>query len=120
MNLLFDTNILLAIVRSTDFEGLIRYLNPDDKIVYLSVASEAEIKSIALRNNWSSRRIEKLDNFIEQVNIIDINQQYINSYIEIDTYSQRSNPHFKRYPFRTSRNMGKNAIPARLSFLMWY
>ena len=44
MNLLFDTNIILAIVRARDTSGIIEFLNPDDSPIYLSVASEGEIK----------------------------------------------------------------------------
>ncbi|GAA4778370.1 hypothetical protein GCM10023231_01150 [Olivibacter ginsenosidimutans] len=44
MNLLFDTNILLAIVRSKDYDGIINFLNPDNRLIYVSVVSEAEIE----------------------------------------------------------------------------
>lgn len=52
MHLLFDTNILLAIVRSRNYAGVINFLNPENRLVYVSVASEAEIKSIAKRSDW--------------------------------------------------------------------
>lgn len=110
MNLLFDTNILLAVIRARNHTGLINFLNPENRLVYLSVATEAEIKSIAKRSNWSHARIEKLDNFLDAVTIIEINQLYINTYVEIDTYSQKNNPSFGVYGFRTPRNMGKNDL----------
>ncbi|MGK9119877.1 type II toxin-antitoxin system VapC family toxin [Olivibacter jilunii] len=110
MNLLLDTNILLAVVRSKDYEGIVNFLNPNNGLIYVSVASEAEIKSIALRSGWGSQRKEKLDNFLDVIITVELNQLYINSYIEIDAYSQRSHPNFKHYPFRTPRNMGKNDL----------
>ena len=110
MNLLLDTNILISVVRSKDYQGIVQFLNPQRRLVFLSVASEAEIKSIAARNRWGAGRLEKLDNFLEEVLIVDINQSYINNYIEIDSYSQRLNPNFTTYPFRTPRNMGKNDL----------
>jgi tRNA(fMet)-specific endonuclease VapC len=110
MNLLFDTNIILNIVRATDFSGIIYHLNPDDSPVYLSVVSEAEIKSLALRNRWGINRRNILDNFLDQVNIVEINQLCVNIYAEIDAYSQRMNPSFENYAFDTSRNMGKNDL----------
>lgn len=110
MNLLFDTNILLALIRCKDFEGLINFLNPDNSLIYLSVASEAEIKSIAKRRNWGTARIEKLDNLLDAISIVEINHLYINTYVEIDTYSQMSNPDFGPYSFTTPRNMGKNDL----------
>ncbi|MFT3950294.1 MAG: PIN domain-containing protein [Agriterribacter sp.] len=110
MNLLFDTNILLSIVRATNYAGIINFLNPDNRLIYVSVASEAEIKSIAKRSNWGNARIEKLDNFLDAVVTVDINHQYINGYVEIDSYSQRKNPLFGKYSFVTPRNMGKNDL----------
>ncbi len=110
MNLLFDTNIILTVVRAKNHHGIIQYLNPDNVPVYVSVASEAEIKSIALRNSWGINRRNKLDNFLDQINIVEINQLYINTYIEIGSYSQRRNPAFINYPFKTPRNMGKNDL----------
>lgn len=110
MNLLFDTNILLAIIRARNFSGIIDFLNPENRPIYLSVASEAEIKSIARRSNWGHARIEKLDNFLDAVITVEINQLYINSYVEIDTYSQKSNSSFGAYGFTTPRNMGKNDL----------
>lgn len=110
MNLLFDTNILIAILRSRDYDGIFDFLNPERKLVYISVATEAEIKSIALRLRWGEPRMKRLNNFLAEIIIVDINQNYINSYVEIDTYSQRINPTFTSYPFRTSRNMGKNDL----------
>jgi len=110
MNLLFDTNILLAIIRAKNYEGIINFLNPNNRLIYVCVASEAEIKAIALRSGWGSQRKEKLDNFLEEIITVELNQQYINSYIEIDAYSQKGNPNFKYYPFKTPRNMGKNDI----------
>lgn len=59
MNLLFDTNILLAIIRSKDSDGIIEFLNPKNKAMYVSVASEAEIKTIARKANWGVSRVEK-------------------------------------------------------------
>ena len=44
------------------------------------------------------------------MNIVDINQLYVNIYAQIDAYSQRLNPDFVNYPFDTPRNMGKNDL----------
>ena len=61
-------------------------------------------------NSWGINRREKLDNFLDRINIVEINQLYINTYIEIDAYSQHRNPAFINYPFDTVRNMGKNDL----------
>ncbi|WP_394347205.1 PIN domain-containing protein [Mucilaginibacter psychrotolerans] len=86
------------------------FLNPDNEPVYISVVSEAEIKSIAIQNKWGANRRNKLEDFLDLVNIIEVNQIYINTYAEIDSYSQQKNPAFITYPFKSSRNMGKNDL----------
>ncbi|WP_426668764.1 type II toxin-antitoxin system VapC family toxin [Mucilaginibacter sp. McL0603] len=110
MNLLLDTNIILHIIRAKDFTGIINFINPDNSPIYLSIVSEAEIKSLALRKKWGTNRLHLLDVFLDQVNIVEINQASVNIYAEIDAYSQRSNKSFDKYPFDTPRNMGKNDL----------
>ena len=110
MNLLLDTNILVFISRTKDTDSFVDFINPQNATLYISVASEAEIKSIALKNNWGTKRNDILYNFLDGINIVEIGKSYVNVYAEIDAYSQRSNPNFKDYPFDTPRNMGKNDL----------
>jgi len=110
MNLLLDTNIILNVIRAKSFFAAMDYINPDDALLYISVASEAEIKSLAIRNRWGSKRINSLNNFLSLVDVVDINQLSVNTYAEIDAYSQRLNPSFENYAFDTPRNMGKNDL----------
>jgi predicted nucleic acid-binding protein len=46
MNLLFDTNIILALARDRSGSNLIEYLNPQNRAVYVSLVSVAETQSI--------------------------------------------------------------------------
>ena len=110
MNLLFDTNIILNTVRAVDDSGITYFLNPQNFPVYISVASEGEIRSIALQNKWGVVKLNRLNDFLEQVSIIDINKLSINIFTELDAYSQLRNPDFQTYPFETPRNMGKNDL----------
>jgi tRNA(fMet)-specific endonuclease VapC len=110
MNLLFDTNIIVAIVRAEKTDELIEFLNPHDKNVYSTVVVEAEIKSIAVRNNWGSPKLAKLDYYLSQFAFTEITKPFINTYVQIDTFSQKQNPNFKDYTFDTPRNMGKNDL----------
>jgi tRNA(fMet)-specific endonuclease VapC len=110
MNLLLDTNILMGIVRAGNYRGIMQFINPDNLIIYTSVVSEAEIKSISLKNKWGAQRIDILHNFLDEINIVEITQSYVDTYAEIDSYSQRINPNFKSYSFDTPRNMGKNDL----------
>ena len=110
MNILLDTNILVFLTRSKNFDDLIRFINPQDALIYVSVVTDAEIRSLALRKNWSIGRIELLENFLSRINIIDVNQLLTQAYVDIDAYSQRENPTFTSYSFNTPRNMGKNDL----------
>jgi tRNA(fMet)-specific endonuclease VapC len=110
MNLLLDTNILLFISRTRNTDSFVDFINPDNSTLYISVASEAEIKSLALKNNWGAKRAAILHDFLDGINIVEIGQSYVDIYAEIDGYSQRLNQNFKEYPFETPRNMGKNDL----------
>ncbi len=110
MNLLLDTNIIINVSRVNDLPGFIRFVNPDNVPVYISIVSEAEIKSFAIRKKWGTKRIDLLNGFLNEANIMEVNQSFVDIYAEIDSYSQRLNPNFQSYPFDTPRNMGKNDL----------
>jgi len=110
MGILFDTNILVAIVRARDQSGILKYLNPVNSKVYISIVSQGEIKSLALQNKWGSTRINALERLLDKVAVIDVTDVVLNTYTEIDSYSQLRNPRFERYSFTTPRNMGKNDL----------
>ena len=110
MNLLLDTNVILNILRAKDFIAINDFINPNDSLLYISIVSEAELKSLAIRNRWGIERRSKLELFLSTLNIVDINQLSVNVYADIDAYSQRLNPNFETYPFDTPRNMGKNDL----------
>jgi tRNA(fMet)-specific endonuclease VapC len=119
MNLLLDTNILVFISRTRDTDSFVDFINPENSTLYISVVSEAEIKSLALKNKWGAKRNDMLHNFLDGINIVEITQSYVNTYAQIDAYSQRVNPDFNNYPFDTPRNMGKNDLwIASLAYLL--
>jgi tRNA(fMet)-specific endonuclease VapC len=110
MNLLYDTNILLAVVRAANHPDILNLINPKHNPAYVSIVSEGEIKSLAMQNQWGMSRIAVLENMLDQVTIIDITKDAIKTYTQIDSYSQLRNPGFDKYPFMTPRNMGKNDL----------
>ena len=110
MNLLFDTNIIISIVRDKTGYEVYHYLNPELNNVYISFANVAEIQSIAFQNGWGRIKMNQLNTFIEEARVIDISDLLLNTYIGIDAYSQRNHPNYTNYPFKTSRNMGKNDL----------
>jgi tRNA(fMet)-specific endonuclease VapC len=110
MNLLLDTNIILNLLRAKDFTAAKKFINPQDGLLYISIVSEAEINSLAIRNNWGLNRLKFLNSFLNTVSIIDVNKLSVRIYAEIDAFSQRLNPDFENYTFDTPRNMGKNDL----------
>ena len=110
MNLLFDTNIIISLVRDKTGYKVMDYLNPEGKIVYISFANVAEIQSIAFQNGWGRAKMNQLSAFFEEVRIIDISDLLLNTYIDIDGFSQRNHPDYKHYRFKTPRNMGNNDL----------
>jgi tRNA(fMet)-specific endonuclease VapC len=110
MNLLFDTNILIYISRDKSEHKILDFVNPKLKDIYVSYASIAEIESIAFQSNWSNRKIKRLESFLEEVQIIEIDDTLLKTYVNIDAFSQRKHQNFTEYAFSTPRNMGKNDL----------
>jgi tRNA(fMet)-specific endonuclease VapC len=110
VKLLLDTNILVQLSKDSALRLLERVVNPDDHELYISIASIAEIKSIALQNLWGGRKWQIIDRVLDEAVIIEINEDLANTYAEIDAFSQRRNPAYNDYLFKTPRNMGKNDL----------
>ena len=113
MTYIWDTNILLLVVRKEDFlEELNKkydFWNPVNKLA-ISVVTVGEIYSIAFKNRWGFRRME---NLIEKINTLKIfpiteDPELIKMYSEIDVYSQSGHPTL-RLP-TSARKMGKNDL----------
>jgi len=109
MNLLFDTNILIHLARDYSLK-LLQQINPDSDKVFISVATVSELKSLALQNNWGLRKLGLVDAVLEEMLVVEINENLIDTYAQIDAYSQCKNPSFATYPHKTARNMGKNDL----------
>jgi tRNA(fMet)-specific endonuclease VapC len=111
---LLDTNILLAYLRGHD---LYRQIEKDhqlagpDAVVLISVATKAELMSIAMQNHWGDKKIRQLDDQLAKLIIIDINeadQSMMDAYARIDAFSQGK---LDGKALGTSaRNMGKNDL----------
>lgn len=110
MNLLFDTNIVLAVARAKSVSRLLEALNPDHQFIYVSFAVIVETQSIAYQSGWGYRKVGVIEEFFKAVRIIAISDLLIPAYIGIDAYSQRKHPDYQTYPFDTPRNMGKNDL----------
>lgn len=110
MNLFFDTNIILALVRDKSGHKVMEYLNLKEDAIYVSFVNIAEAQSIAFQNKWGFAKVQILEDFFQSVRIIGISDLLLPTYIGIDAYSQRNHPDYEKYPFSTPRNMGKNDL----------
>jgi tRNA(fMet)-specific endonuclease VapC len=110
MNFLLDTNILLILSKNRSSAFLDSIIDNEDNRIYLSIVTLAEIKSIGFRNNWGKEKWDILDTILKRFAIMEVNESLLETYVQIDAYSQRRNPSFQEYGFATPRNMGKNDL----------
>jgi tRNA(fMet)-specific endonuclease VapC len=110
MSLLLDTNILIFFTKNLNVQKVIEIVNPDNLKAYVSTASIGEVKSIALRNKWGGRRIQIMNLLLDDLITLEVNENLVDAYAEIDAFSQCRNPSYVDYPFTTLRNMGKNDL----------
>ena len=110
MNILLDSNILIYLARDSKQQFLKDYIVPTQKDTYVSIVSIAEVKSIASRQKWGIKKQFLLDEIIDKSIVIEVTTLLVNTYVEIDNFSQRTNPNFTEYSFDTPRNMGKNDL----------
>jgi tRNA(fMet)-specific endonuclease VapC len=112
MKYLLDTNMLLFYLRedkaALDFEAIYQLFDAQN-LALISIVSKGELFALAFKNNWGKRRINQLEQFVEQFFIIDIAaEDIVQRYAQIDAFSQGK---LKDYPTTFSaRNMGKNDI----------
>jgi len=107
MKYLFDTNILIIYLRDNATKKYIEeQFQPFDipNIPIISVVTLGEIRAFAGLNNWGERRLAKMEAFLSQFVVADINSKdVIERYAEIAIFSQGKLQH---RPLRTSaRNM---------------
>jgi tRNA(fMet)-specific endonuclease VapC len=109
MSLLYDTNILIKIVRDKSETGKVRELvNPNELAEFTSLINKAEILSIALQNNWGARRMSRLEALFEEIIVIDLSDPHFLAYVNIDAFSQGKHP--KILLKDSAKNMGKNDL----------
>lgn len=110
MSILYDTNILIKIVRDKSETGKVRKsVNPEEDAEFTSLINKAEILSIALQNNWGIRRMSRLEALFEEIIVIDLSDpQFLDAYVNIDAFSQGKHP--KMHLEGSAKNMGKNDL----------
>ena len=113
MTYIWDTNILLYVVKKPQFlENLDKKYNfsSNNNQVYISTVSVGEIRALAFRNSWGIKRKAELNEFLKTIKTIPVtdNEALIEMYSEIDAYSYGKHPVLKLQT--SARKMGKNDL----------
>ena len=113
MRYVFDTNIILHIVRNSpvwkEIKDKFNFDFSNNKI-FISIVTYAEIKSLAKQLKWGQTKTEALERILNNFPVLYINKKTAKYYVEIDVYSQGKDSIKLLPPKITSRNMGKNDI----------
>ncbi|MEY4903500.1 MAG: hypothetical protein RLZZ292_1315 [Bacteroidota bacterium] len=113
MTYVLDTNILLHILRKSDFFNKLNlkynFFHPSNN-VYVSIVSVGEIYSLAFRNRWGDTRRQELAHWLQRFQTIPLYEEvaFIDVYAEIDNFSQNHHPTLKLPT--SARKMGKNDL----------
>ncbi len=110
MAILIDSNLVLEIVRDNSVDAKVKnYVNPKNEKTYISYVTVAEIKSLASQSKWGTPKLDKLEQVLQDIYIIDIELEAIlQAYITIDTFSQGELEGFSLKG--SAKNMGKNDL----------
>jgi tRNA(fMet)-specific endonuclease VapC len=110
LRVLYDTNILLQILRQSDsVERLQAHLGSNYLQEYISIVTVAEIRSLAIQFSWGQKNIQRMGEFLSAIPILDINSpDILDRYVEIDCYSKRKHPNLSS-DFAAIK-MGKNDL----------
>ena len=112
MNYLYDTNILIYIIkRHVSALALENEIDADrgKNLKIISIVSKGEMESLVLQFKWDEKRIELLESLLNQFLIVPIDsEQIVKAYADLDAFSQGKHPTNKST--FSSRNMGKNDL----------
>ena len=116
-NIIIDTCVLIHIIRDTDagkkcIEEISKF--DSDPNIIISVVTKAEMESFVIQNNWGVNKIEKFNRLLNDITIIDIvenDNQLINEYSKIDSYSKRKSiDKLGNKLLGAAKTMGKNDL----------
>ncbi|MFK7972946.1 MAG: type II toxin-antitoxin system VapC family toxin [Bacteroidia bacterium] len=112
MRYLFDTNAVLMYLKDREITHVINTeLNPlySENLPFISVVTLGEIEAIITRNKWGKQKIDRINSFINNFVVADINaENVIKMFGEIDAFSQGKHPTISLND--SARNMGKNDL----------
>lgn len=112
MRYTLDTNVLLFYVRDKITRRFIdEKFGPfsDENESIISIVSIGEIYSLAAKNKWGETKLKVVEKLIDDLVVVEVRyKDLIDLYVDIDTYSNKSNP--KRVVKGSAVKMGKNDL----------
>lgn len=99
--MVFDTNLIIHHIRQ-------QRVLPAQAI--LSVVVVGEVKAFALKADWGYQKVSFTESMLQRYPVMEITSVLINTYANVDAYSQGK---LKKQPLPTglsARNMGKNDL----------
>ena len=113
MKYLLDTNIILHIVRDSqqykNWNQTYKFFKKSNR-TFTSIINRDEIESLANQLNWGDVKRQRLFDSINQTEIIDLYEEIVYAYAQIDAYSQNKLFNYPLPKGLSARNMGKNDI----------
>ena len=116
MDLVFDTNIILAYMKgeAAIMEAIREELilpPPLPQTLIISIVTVAEIRAFGLKRDWIPRKVQAAESYMKKLLQVPIDStDLIGAYAEIDAYSQGKLVGRPLPKGMTSRNMGKNDL----------
>jgi tRNA(fMet)-specific endonuclease VapC len=94
LQVIYDTNILLQILRNSQSIVTIQSrLDLPDIEALISIVTVAEIRSLAFQFKWGNIRRDKMEEVILSLPVLDISvPEILDRYVEIDCYSKGKHP----------------------------
>jgi tRNA(fMet)-specific endonuclease VapC len=110
LQVIYDTNILLQILRNSDAVAIVQSkLSSSDIDGCISIVTVAEIRSLAFQFKWGNVRRDRMEEAILSLPILDISvPEILDRYVEIDCYSKGTHPTLNSE--FSSVKMGKNDL----------
>lgn len=111
---LLDTNILVGIIRGSEYAAYtvkkFDLFNPQN-ISLISIVTRAEIYSFAIKRNWGSNKIQIMSEIINKIPSINIDSiQLIEAFAQIDSFNLGKHPTKKLTQGMSARNIQDNDI----------
>jgi tRNA(fMet)-specific endonuclease VapC len=110
---ILDTGILLGYVRNA---GYVDYVEKKYKVSLLpnisvaSIVTVGELYALAFKFGWGEGKKQKLKAVIAKYPVVNLDNNIVRLYADIDAYSQGKHPELKPPKGMSARNMGDNDI----------